>query len=99
MEQPLWTAAKHTFVLPKQFCLAAIKTVAEWESAKALTTLEHYLNDQQFISFTMADILIAHTLHWAINADYDVSEGLTKYCKNLYQRPAYQRAIQAQQVD
>ncbi|NQZ54204.1 MAG: glutathione S-transferase family protein [Piscirickettsiaceae bacterium] len=102
LEQPLWTAAKHSFALPKQFRLAGIKKVAEWEFAKALTTLEHYLNDQQFIVnniFTMADILIAHTLHWAIIADYDVSERLTKYCERLYQRPACQRAIKAQQLD
>jgi glutathione S-transferase len=47
----------------------------------------------------MADILIAHTLHRAIIADYDVSEELTKYCERLYQRPACQREIQSQQVD
>lgn len=91
LEQPLWTMAKHRFVLPKEFRLREIKKTAEWEFAKVVSTLSERLNNKEFAinnSFTMADILIAYTLQWAQRSKFDIPDNLVTYCENLYQRSA-----------
>lgn len=68
LEQPLWTNTKHSFVLPKEHRIAEVLETAHWEFSKPVHALEAYLNDVDFVinnTFTMADILIAHTLQWA----------------------------------
>jgi glutathione S-transferase len=41
----------------------------------------------------MADILIAHTLHWAGSAQFTVPDNLRNYAQRMYQRPACQQAL------
>lgn len=97
LEQPLWTFGKHKFVLPQELRLKAINKTTHWEFAKSQATLEHYLNDKEFAvgnHFTMADILIAQTLHWANSFKFDVSEPLLGYTKRMYERSACRRALQ-----
>ncbi len=96
LEQPLWTAAKHHFVLPKEYRLKEIRKTAEWEFSKSVTALQHYIGDKEFAvadHFTMADILISHTLRWASAYDFYIPEDLISYMNRLFKRPGYQRAL------
>lgn len=102
LEQPLWTSAKHRFALPKKLRLANIDTTTHWEFAKAITALNSLLDDQKFAvnqHFTMADILICQTLTWADNNGFNVPDNLLSYSHAIYKRPAYLRALKAQQND
>lgn len=97
LEQPLWTLAKHRFALPKELRLRDIKKTVEWEFAKAANTLNDLLNDAEFAigdTFTMADILVAYTLRWAERSKFDVPDNLLLYANRMFQRPAYQRALE-----
>ena len=96
LEQPLWTYSKHSFVLPKELRLPQIKKTTEYEFARSIDALEYYLANKDFAInnlFTMADILIAHTLHWAEHAQFSVPDHLKNYTHRMYQRPACQRAL------
>lgn len=96
LEQPLWTTTKHRLVLPKEYRIANTRGSAEWEFAKAISVLQHYINGKQYViddQFTMADILVAHTLRWAHAYDFYLPEDIVTYRDNLLLRPAYQRAL------
>lgn len=102
LEQPLWTTAKHNFALPKELRLAGIDKTTQWEFVRAAGALDSLIHDKEFSvneHFTMVDILIAHTLHWAQNNNFEVPENLQNYSQRMYQRPACQRALTAQQTD
>tara|TARA_R110002049_G_scaffold162439_8_gene328210 strand:- start:632 stop:1249 length:618 start_codon:yes stop_codon:yes gene_type:complete len=96
LEQPLWTFAKHSFVLPEELRLPEIKKTTEYEFARSIGALEHFLGNKTFAindHFTMVDILIAQTLRWADKAQFTVPENLKDYAQRMYQRPACQRAL------
>jgi len=96
LEQPLWTYSKHQFILPAELRLPEIKKTTEYEFARAIDALQHYLDKKDFAinnHFTMADILIAQTLHWAESVQFTIPDNLTTYTHRMYQRPACQRAL------
>ena len=96
LEQPLWTYGKHSFVLPKELRLPQIKKTTEYEFARSIDALQYYLNNKDYAindRFTMADILVAHTLHWAERAQFTIPDNLANYTDRMYQRPACQRAL------
>lgn len=96
LEQPLWTYSKHRFVLPSELRLSKIKKATEYEFARSIDALQHYLKNKEFAvnnHFTMADILISHSLHWAESVHFTVPDDLALYTHRMYQRPACQRAL------
>ena len=97
LEQPLWTIAKHSFVLPEAQRRPEIMDTAQWEFNRAANVLSTGLDDKAYIlgeTFTIADILIAHTLRWAENNDITVSQAnLQAYLQRCMQRVALARAI------
>tara|TARA_R110002050_G_scaffold1244_5_gene8769 strand:+ start:58181 stop:58798 length:618 start_codon:yes stop_codon:yes gene_type:complete len=96
LEQPLWTSSKHRFVLPKELRVPEIKQVTEYEFSRSINALQYYLQNKEFAvsqQFTMADILISQTLHWAESAHFIVPDNLKNYAERMYQRPACQRAL------
>ena len=96
LEQPLWTIAKHRFVLPAERRVAGIEDTALWEFANAAKLLAQALSMRNFIfgdRFTGADILLGHTLAWALSARIELgSARLEAYLDRLYSRPALIRA-------
>lgn len=96
LEQPLWTMAKHTFVLPEELRVPQVKQTAKVEFARVLESLSKQLGDEKFITagrFTMADILLAHTLSWAGNAKQDLTHvNIKDYTKRSTQRAGLERA-------
>ncbi len=98
MDSVLWTASKHTFVLPEEHRHRPVKDTARYEWAIAVERLEERLGGGPFLmgeTFTVADILAAHCLSWARAAKFDVaSEGVTAYGKMCRARPGFRNALE-----
>lgn len=95
LEAPLWMAARHSFVLPEDRRHPEIKPWLKDDfrdaGEKFLTLLadaDHFAGDR----FTIADIVAAHTIGWAINAKFEPSDAMKTYLRRMADRPAYARA-------
>ncbi len=100
MDATLWTAAKHSFVLPEDKRVPAIKDSLQWEFARAQTSLAARMaEDGPFLmgeTMTIADILLAHCGGWAINAKFPITEPrLRDHIAMMRDRPAFHRAMGA----
>jgi len=95
LEQPMWTKAKHKFAIPKQYRVDGVNPTAEWEFSQALDILSTGLGDKTCIlgdDFSMADIMICHTLGWAKIARFKVEqENVVAYMERHLSRPAVAR--------
>lgn len=91
----LWAAAKHSFVLPEDKRVPAVKDTLKAEFEASAAQLSDWL-DGEFLmgdSLTIPDILACHCLNWAIGANFPrTDEKLFNYAKNLRNRPAFQAA-------
>ncbi len=98
LEQPLWTIAKHTFALPEKHRVPQVIETAKWEFAVALKVLDQQFGERTFIlgdEFTGADVLIGHTLGWALRREMPIeSEHLRVYADRVLARPALRRALE-----
>jgi glutathione S-transferase len=96
LEQPLWTLSKHSFALPREQRVEAVLDTARWEFARAAEALSRELGDREYVTgdgFTMADILVAHTLAWAAAVKLGPEQdNLDRYAQRLLARPALARA-------
>ena len=102
LEQPLWTMGKHRFAIPEEHRVPEIMETAAWEFQRALNLLDLGLGDKPYIlgdEFCGADILLCHTLIWAINFKQPVEEKtLQDYVTRCRQRPALARAISKEEA-
>lgn len=91
----LWSAAKHSFVLPEDKRVPEAKEALKYEFSVSSQTLADRL-DGPFLmgdSLTIPDILACHCLNWAVGAKFPrVDDRLFNYAKNLRERPAFQAA-------
>ena len=98
LEQPVWQAAKHSFVLPEEHRLSELKAVSRWEFERAQANFESWLGDGPYImgeDFTYADIIAAHLGMWARSAKFKWRDGpVTDYFKRTLARPARERAME-----
>jgi glutathione S-transferase len=103
LEQPLWTLAKHLFALPERRRVPAVLDTARWEFAVAAKVLAAGLGRREFIlgdHFTAADILIAHTLAWALGFELPLEQDhLKTYAERLLARPAWARVQEREQAE
>lgn len=91
----LWTSARHSFVLPQELRLPAIKDSLKWEYARNLTRLAARLKGPFLLGeqMTVPDILATQCLSWGIAAKFPTPEGmLADYLVKMRARPAYLRA-------
>jgi len=96
LEQGLWTSGKHRFALPKEQRVVDIFPTAVWEFNKAINALEKMFDGTGFVigeEFTMADVLLSHTISWAESFKFDVPEAFLDYKNRMYQRAACKRAL------
>ena len=98
-DQILWTAARHSFILPEDRRVPAVKDSLKWEFARSQERLlTRMAEDGPFLmgeTMTIADILLTHCLGWAISAKFPVEEPrLCDYAEAMRARPAYERASQ-----
>ncbi|MBR9842493.1 MAG: glutathione S-transferase family protein [Rhodobacteraceae bacterium] len=90
----LWTAARHTFVLPKEKRVAEIKDPLMWEYARNITRLMEQMEGPYLMgeTFTLADIILAHCGSWARAAGFPSdNERFVEYIKACRARPAFQK--------
>ena len=95
LEQPLWNIGKHKFALPKEWRRPEMFDVAAYEWTVAAGVLASQLEARETIlpgQFTMADVMIGHTLSWARRFKVPLGhDNLERYADALLERPAYQR--------
>lgn len=96
LDAVLWTAARHTFVLPTDLRLPDIKQSLRWEFSESVARLAGQVHGPYLMGemITVPDILLTHCLKWARAAKFEVTEpALLTYLKRMTDRPAYRRAI------
>ena len=94
-DSALWLAARHSFILPEEKRIAAIKNTLRWEFERSEKTLVHRMGAGPFImgdEMTVPDILLAHCLDWALLARFPITQPrLSDYLDMMRARPAWQR--------
>ena len=102
LEQPLWTIAKHRFVLPEEKRVPAILQTAFWEFSVAAGVLATGIADRSYATgeiFTAADILLGHTLAWARSTRIELGQdSLNVYANRVLARPALERARERSRI-
>ncbi|MCP3971900.1 MAG: glutathione S-transferase family protein [Rhodobacteraceae bacterium] len=98
MDALLWTAARHSFILPEQDRVPDVKNSLKREFVHSLERLQQRLGEGPYLmgdTMTIADILAGHCSRWAENAKFpDAPAPLQVYFERLRNRPAWQRAGQ-----
>lgn len=96
LEAPLWTAERHTFVLPENRRVAAVAESLRADFNVNLRRFGDAMGEGPFLmgaKITVPDILLGNILGWATRAGYDLNhDGLSGYLRRLQDRPAHQRA-------
>ena len=97
LDSILWTAARHSFVLPKEMRVSELKNTLHWEFARSLKVLESRMGTGPNVmgeKFTIPDIILTHIGGWARVAKFDIPDGkLRDYFRRQIKRPAYISAI------
>ncbi|NRB20071.1 MAG: glutathione S-transferase [Rhodobacteraceae bacterium] len=92
----LWTAARHSFILPEDKRVPQVKDSLKWEFERNLERLGKGF-DGPFLqgdSFTIADITATHCLNWALVAGFPVSDPTMRaYAKDMREREGFKRAL------
>lgn len=96
LDAVLWTAARHSFVLPEDQRMPEIKGPLKWEFVRSCDSLAEAMGEGPHLmgeTFTIADIVCAHCLSWAINAKFAFkNEALRQYLDRCRDRDAFKRA-------
>ena len=91
----LWTAARHSFVLPEEKRVPEIKAPLKWEFARSIDELMRRIGDGPFLmgaEMTVPDILAAHCGNWAYGAKFPLeNEAFNAYVARMRARPAFKR--------
>lgn len=96
VETPLWTAAKHSFILPEDRRVPDIKPALKWEFAQAVDRLMARKGDAPFLTgdnLTIADIIATHCGIWAMRAAFTTENAAFQdYVTRMMARPALAKA-------
>ncbi|MGY3438871.1 MULTISPECIES: glutathione S-transferase family protein [unclassified Marinovum] len=95
LDAVLWTAARHSFVLPEGERVPAVKDSLKLEYARNIKALSARIEGPFVMGemMTIPDIVLTHCCNWAISAKFPEPEpGLARYLSNMRARPAFGRA-------
>ncbi|MEO0866236.1 MAG: glutathione S-transferase, partial [Pseudomonadota bacterium] len=95
MDALLWTASKHSFVLPEKLRVPEVKPTLKKEFARNVAQLERMMRGDFLMGdeITVPDILACHCLGWSIVANFDpLPDTIKDYSKRLRGRAAYKDA-------
>ena len=95
VDSALWTAAKHSFVLPEDRRVPDVKPCAKWEYQTAITRLSEAMQGPYLMGdeITVPDFILVHCLGWAKIAGFpEPDDRLSAYMMQAMARPAFQRA-------
>ena len=91
----LWMAARHSFVLPEEHRVPAIKPSLKWEFGRSASLLAARMKPGGFLAGTgptIPDFVLAHCLVWARLAKFGHSEPvLDSFLQQMSTRPAFRR--------
>jgi glutathione S-transferase len=90
----LWAASRHSFVLPEDKRVSAIKPSLAWEFQRNADRIADLIQGPFLMgeAMTIADILCVHCLNWSVSAKFSVeNRKLLDYAKSLRNRDAYKR--------
>ena len=93
----LWFAAKHSFVLPEEQRVPAIKDSLKAEFGRSVDHFARRISGEFVMGdeITVPDILAVHCLNWAIGAKFPVeNEIVNDYAKRVRGRDAF-KAVRA----
>lgn len=96
LDSVLWTAARHSFILPEDMRLPAIKDSLKWEWSRSLDQLANRIAGPFLTgeNLTIADIICAHCLNWAAGIRFPITqEPVLAYHALMRDRPALQRLM------
>lgn len=95
MDAILWTAARHSFILPEEKRVPEVKPSLAWEFKRNCDRLLQ-VKKGAFImgdEMTIVDIVAGHCIKWAASAKFQVEdEQLLAYVAMFTEREAYKRA-------
>ena len=94
----LWTAARHSFVLPEDQRVPAVKDSLKVEFARNLARITDEIAGPFVMGdeMTVVDIVLCHCGGWAKLAQFpDAPPAFVEYMRALRARPAYERAAAA----
>ncbi len=101
VETPLWTAAKHSFVLPEELRVEEVKEACAYDFGRAMSALSERLGSNDFVmgeTFTVPDILLGQLLGWAAGIGWSIPDGnVSAYMKRVRSRPAFRTATAAKE--
>ncbi|WP_300516125.1 glutathione S-transferase family protein [Aliiroseovarius sp.] len=96
LDAVLWTAARHSFILPEDKRVPAVKDSLRWEFSRSVDELMRRKGDAPFVAgdrFTVADIIATHCANWALSARFPSDNpAFAAYCKQMRSRDAFGRA-------
>ncbi|MCT8158480.1 glutathione S-transferase family protein [Pseudoruegeria sp. SHC-113] len=91
----IWTAARHSFILPEELRVPTVKDSLKWEFERSQHLLADKLGDGPFLMgerMTIPDIIATHCGTWAVAAKFPlVDERFRAYLGQMRARLAYQR--------
>ncbi|SFT92293.1 glutathione S-transferase family protein [Sedimentitalea nanhaiensis] len=99
LDAVLWTAARHSFVLPEERRVPDVKDSLKWEFARNLDRLADRIEGPFLMGETMtiADIIATHCVNWAIGAKFPVENAaISDYAATMRDRPAFKRVREFQ---
>ena len=95
LDAVLWTAARHSFVLPEDRRVPAVKPSLAWEFERNARRLADTIAGPFVMGerFTIVDIVATHCLNWAFSAKFEIPDPrLVDYAKAMRGREAFKRA-------
>lgn len=94
----LWSAARHSFILPEEKRVTAIKPSLKWEFEKNIDRIMEE-KESKFLmgdEFMLPDIILAHCGSWARSAKFPLeNKRFNNYINFCYDRPAVKRLIKS----
>lgn len=102
IESCLWTAAKHTFVLPAELRFADVKQSCRHDFDRAMSHFSQRLGEKAYVmgdAFTVPDVLLGHCASWAEAMGWPLPDGnVATYAARVRARPAAVRAFATRQT-
>lgn len=95
LDAVLWVAARHSFILPEDKRVPAVKHSLKWEFERNCERIADAIEGEFLMGdkITVPDILLAHCMNWAVNAKFNIPrQELLDHRERMYNRPAVARA-------
>lgn len=92
----LWAAARHSFILPEDRRVPAVKDSLAWEYGRNIARLSDAMQGPFLMGavMTIPDLLLTHCLRWADIAKFPGPDAkLTDFRARMETREAFQRAV------